>query len=105
MNTTNSATPTENCTTAQVDPRLEFPLTRPASSCVSRGTELHTREAIMTLIHLTVTYDRYDTYHSRPLALARDDAYTPANKAHVSRIFFVQENKINPLLPQGGTDT
>ena len=59
----------------------------------------------MTLIHLTVTYDTYDTYHSRPLAPARDDAYTPANNAPVSRIIFVHENKINPLLPQGGTDT
>ena len=47
----------------------------------------------MTLIHLTVTHDRYDTYHSRPLALARDDAYTPANNAPVSRIFLSMKTK------------
>ena len=38
----------------------------------------------MTLMHLTVTYCRYDTNHSRPLALARDDAYTLGNKVPVS---------------------
>ena len=62
----------------------------------------------MTPMHLTVTYYRYyeyDTYHSRPLALARDDVFTPGNKAPGSRTFFLHENKINPLLPQEGTDT
>ena len=47
----------------------------------------------MTLMHLTVTYDRYDTYHSRPLALTRDEVYTAANKAPVSRIFLSRKTK------------
>ena len=57
------------------------------------------------LVQLTVTYDRYYTYNSRPLALARDAIHTPANEAPASRIVFSRENKINPLLPQGVTDT
>ena len=87
MNTRHTATQRENCTTGQVvkEPRSLFlPLTWSASSCISRGTELQTREAIMTLMHLTVTYYRYDTNHSRPLALARDDVYTLGNKVPVS---------------------
>ena len=109
MNTRNSATQMESCTTAWVvqDPRLVFPLpwTWPAPSCVSRGSELFAREVINLLLHLAVTYNRYYTYKSRPLALARDAVHTPANIALSCRIALSHENKINPLLPQGVTDT
>ena len=50
----------------------------------------------MTPMHLTVTYYRYyeyDTYHSRPLALARNDVFTPGNKAPGSRIFISMKTK------------
>ena len=98
MNMRNTLTQTEDCITVKVvkTPRgLFLPLPWPASSCISRGTELHTREAIMTLMHLTVTYYRYDTCHSRPLALARDDVYTLGNKVPVSWNFFSRKTKSN----------
>ena len=50
----------------------------------------------MTPMHLTVTYYRYyeyDTHHSRSLALARDDVFTPGNKAPGSRIYISLKTK------------